>query len=162
MFDIGWGELLVIGIVALIVIGPKELPGALRTLGHWMGKVRRMAGDFQDQFREAMREAELADLKKEVDDMAAKASSYAAFDPIAEARQELEKAAGDLPGLETPSTSTTAAPVASTPSAEAPASADAAPPPAESAPAGEPHTPSVETETVAAEGSKPDSGRTSP
>ena len=44
MFDIGWGELLLIGIVALIVIGPKELPGALRTLGQWMGKLRRMAG----------------------------------------------------------------------------------------------------------------------
>ena len=43
MFDIGWSELLLIGVVALIVIGPKELPGVLRTLGQWMGKVRRMA-----------------------------------------------------------------------------------------------------------------------
>ena len=54
MFDIGWSELLVIGVVALIAIGPKELPGVLRAMGHWMGKVRRMASDFQDQFREAM------------------------------------------------------------------------------------------------------------
>jgi len=61
MFDIGWGELLLIGVVALIVIGPKELPGALRTLGQWMGKLRRMASEFQGQFQEAMREAELAD-----------------------------------------------------------------------------------------------------
>ena len=74
MFDIGWSELLLIGIVALIAIGPKELPGALRTLGQWMGKVRRMASEFQNQFHEAMREAELADLKKEVDEMAAKAA----------------------------------------------------------------------------------------
>ena len=59
MFDIGWCELLVIGIVALIVIGPKELPGALRTLGQWMGKIRRMAAEFQGQFQEAMREAEI-------------------------------------------------------------------------------------------------------
>ena len=51
MFDIGWGELLVIGVVALIVIGPKELPGVLRSLGHWMGKIRRMAAEFQGQFQ---------------------------------------------------------------------------------------------------------------
>ena len=68
MFDIGWGEFLLIGIVALIVIGPKELPGVLRTLGQWMTKLRRMASEFQGQFQEAMREAEMADLKKQVDD----------------------------------------------------------------------------------------------
>ena len=90
MFDIGWGELLLIGIVALIVIGPKELPGALRTLGQWMGKLRRMAGEFQGQFQEAMREAELADLKKQVDDMTTQAQSYANFDPVGEVRKELE------------------------------------------------------------------------
>ena len=67
MFDIGWGELLIIGIVALIAIGPKELPAALRALGQWMTKIRRMASDFQNQFQEAMREAELSDLKKEVE-----------------------------------------------------------------------------------------------
>ena len=60
MFDIGWGELLLIGIVALIAIGPKELPGVLRTLGQWMAKLRRMASEFQGQFQEAMREAEMA------------------------------------------------------------------------------------------------------
>ncbi len=74
MFDIGWGELLVIGVVALIAIGPKELPGVLRTLGQWMGKIRRMASEFQGQFQEAMREAEMADLKKQVDEMTAKAT----------------------------------------------------------------------------------------
>jgi len=67
MFDIGWSELLVIGVVALIAIGPRELPGVLRTVGLWVGKVRRMAAEFQGQFQEAMREAEMADLKKEVD-----------------------------------------------------------------------------------------------
>ena len=65
MFDIGWSELVVIGIVALIAIGPKELPGVLRTLGQWMTKIRRMAADFQSQFQEAMREAEMSDLKKQ-------------------------------------------------------------------------------------------------
>jgi sec-independent protein translocase protein TatB len=90
MFDIGWGELLVIGIVALVAIGPKELPGALRTLGQWMGKLRRMASEFQNQFQEAMREAEMADLKKQVDDLTSQASSYANFDPVGEVRKELE------------------------------------------------------------------------
>jgi sec-independent protein translocase protein TatB len=90
MFEIGWGELLIIGIVALIAIGPKELPGVLRTLGQWMSKLRRMASEFQSQFHEAMREAELADLKKQVDDMTSQAQSYANFDPVGEVRRELE------------------------------------------------------------------------
>jgi sec-independent protein translocase protein TatB len=99
MFDIGWSELVVIGIVALIAIGPKELPGVLRGLGHWMGKVRRMAAEFQDQFREAMREAEVADLKKQFDDMQATASNVATgFDnPLDTARREMEKAFEDKP-----------------------------------------------------------------
>jgi sec-independent protein translocase protein TatB len=100
MFDIGWSELLVIGIVALIVIGPKELPGALRTLGQWMGKIRRMASEFQGQFQDAMREAELADLKKEMDEMAAKAESYGQFDPLEDVRKDIEQSVGDLPPLE--------------------------------------------------------------
>jgi sec-independent protein translocase protein TatB len=90
MFDFSWSELLLIGVVALIFIGPKELPGVLRTLGQWMTKIRRMAGDFQNQFHDAMREAELADLKKEVDEMAAQAKSYSQFDPLADVRKDLE------------------------------------------------------------------------
>ena len=69
MFDIGGGELLVIAVVALIAIGPNELPGVLRMVGQWMGKARKMAGEFQGQFQEAMREAEMADLKKSFDEV---------------------------------------------------------------------------------------------
>ncbi|NEV01633.1 Sec-independent protein translocase protein TatB [Bradyrhizobium uaiense] len=69
MFDIGWSELVVIAVVALIAIGPKELPGVLRMVGQWMGKARRMASEFQGQFQEAMREAEMADLKKGFDEV---------------------------------------------------------------------------------------------
>jgi sec-independent protein translocase protein TatB len=69
MFDIGWSELVVIGVVALIAIGPKELPGVLRMVGQWMGKARKLAGEFQGQFQEAMREAEMADLKKSFDEV---------------------------------------------------------------------------------------------
>ena len=119
MFDIGWGELLLIGVVALIVIGPKELPGTLRMLGQWMGKLRRMASEFQGQFQEAMREAELADLKKQVDDMTSQAQSYANFDPVSEVRKELEStqqqiesAIADKPPTDSPSAAAAAEPTA--------------------------------------------------
>jgi sec-independent protein translocase protein TatB len=97
MFDIGWGELVVIGIVALIVIGPKELPTVLRTVGQWMSKVRRMASEFQGQFQEAMREAEFADLKKQVDAIGDTTRDFTKFDPLETARKEIEGAAEDKP-----------------------------------------------------------------
>ena len=62
-----------------IVIGPKELPAVLRTLGQWMTKIRRMAAEFQGQFQEAMREAEMADLKKQFDETTSSLNS--ALDP---------------------------------------------------------------------------------
>ncbi len=102
MFDIGWSELVVIGIVALIAIGPKELPGVLRTAGHWIGKMRRMAADFQSQFQEAMREAEMADLKKQVEDINQQAAGLASgFDPVATANAEIQQAI-DNAGRDTP------------------------------------------------------------
>ncbi|QND71008.1 Sec-independent protein translocase protein TatB [Tardiphaga sp. 172_B4_N1_3] len=76
MFDIGWSELVVIAVVALIAIGPKELPGVLRMVGQWMGKARKMASEFQGQFNEAMREAEMADVKKAFDDVKDVASGF--------------------------------------------------------------------------------------
>ena len=86
MFDIGWSELVVIAVVALIAIGPKELPGVLRMVGQYMGKIRRMASEFQGQFQEAMREAEMSDLKKHADDLNDTAkqltSSFENFDPL--------------------------------------------------------------------------------
>jgi sec-independent protein translocase protein TatB len=145
MFDIGWSEFVLIGIVALIVIGPKELPGALRTLGQWMGKLRRMASEFQGQFQEAMREAEMADLKKQVDEMTSQAQSYANLDPIAEVRrefettqQQIENAVTDQPSVPAPN-SPDAQATASTGSAEPeaqPQIADMTTPPA--APSSEP------------------------
>jgi sec-independent protein translocase protein TatB len=77
MFDIGWSELVVIAVVALIAIGPKELPGVLRMVGQWMGKARKMAAEFQGQFQEAMREAEMADLKKTFDEVKETATGFA-------------------------------------------------------------------------------------
>ena len=154
MFDIGWGELLLIGIVALIAIGPKELPGALRTLGQWMAKLRRMASEFQNQFHEAMREAEMADLKKQVDDLTSQAQSYANFDPIGDVRRELEGTQQQIESAmtaeppaspsdpaETAAVEASAAPPA-LPSADTPTPAPSADTPATapSSPAGEPTT----------------------
>jgi len=76
MFDIGWSELVLIGVVALVAIGPKELPGVLRMVGQWLGKARKMASEFQGQFQEAMREAEMADLKKSFDEVKEAASGF--------------------------------------------------------------------------------------
>src|SRR5581483_1969090 len=93
MFDISWTEFLLIGVVALIVIGPKELPSVLRTVGQWTRKVRSMASDFQNQFQEAMREAEMADLKKQVDDLA---HDFRSYDPLKSVRSDVEAAGRDI------------------------------------------------------------------
>jgi sec-independent protein translocase protein TatB len=107
MFDIGWSELVVIGIVALIVIGPKELPGVLRMLGQWMTRIRRMAAEFQGQFNEAMREAEMADLKKQVEQISDSARDLTNFDPIETARREMEGTLHDKPKTADPAPSAT-------------------------------------------------------
>lgn len=65
MFDIGWDEMLFTAIVAIVVIGPKDLPRALRTAGQWIGKVRRVSGHFRTGIESMIREAELADMEKE-------------------------------------------------------------------------------------------------
>jgi sec-independent protein translocase protein TatB len=90
MFDIGWGELLLVGIVALIVIGPKELPTVMRTIGHWMGRVKRMASEFQGQFQEALREAELDELKKQADDLASSVGDMT--NPLSDVQKDVERA----------------------------------------------------------------------
>jgi len=69
MFDISWSELLILGIVTLVFVGPKELPVFLRTLGRYAGVVRRHANEFKAQFDAAMREAELDSMRKEVENM---------------------------------------------------------------------------------------------
>jgi sec-independent protein translocase protein TatB len=92
MFGLNWGELVVIGVVALIAIGPKELPTVLRTLGQYMGKIKRMANEFQGQFQEALREAELTDLQKHAQDLTSSVTEFANIDPLAEVRKTGESA----------------------------------------------------------------------
>ncbi|MEZ5853329.1 MAG: Sec-independent protein translocase protein TatB [Hyphomicrobiaceae bacterium] len=67
MFDLTSSKLLILAVVALVVVGPKDLPALLRTVGRYLGMIRRQANDFRSQFEDAMRESELADLKKEVE-----------------------------------------------------------------------------------------------
>jgi len=69
MFDISWSELLILAIVTLVFVGPKELPVFLRALGRYAGVVRRHANEFKAQFDAAMREAELDSMRKEVEEM---------------------------------------------------------------------------------------------
>lgn len=100
MFDIGWSELVVVAVVALIAIGPKELPGVLRMVGQWMGKARRLASDFQGQFNEAMREAEMADIKKQFDDVTAAAKDMSPTNLLTSMTKDVE----DSMKIDTPTT----------------------------------------------------------
>ncbi|QTL02641.1 twin-arginine translocase subunit TatB [Aquabacter sp. L1I39] len=110
MFDIGWSELMLIGVVALIVIGPKELPSVLRTVGRTVTKVRRMAGEFQGQFQDALREAELSDVRKEIGDIAEGARKTfpgtEVFDPLRSIREEIRST---VTGIAAPAAATAAA-----------------------------------------------------
>ncbi|GAB4367515.1 MAG: Sec-independent protein translocase protein TatB [Kiloniellaceae bacterium] len=67
MFDIGWSEMAVIALVALIVIGPKDLPRTMKTVAHWMRKARSLTREFQSGIDEMVREAELEDARKALD-----------------------------------------------------------------------------------------------
>ncbi len=134
MFDIGWSELMLVGIVALIVIGPKELPSVLRTVGRTVTKLRRMAGEFQGQFQEALREADLADMRKEITDITDGARSSMStlatsemFDPLRSIRDEIRSGvenagkppAGDVASEGTAETPPVEPAPTETPSAEA-------------------------------------------
>jgi sec-independent protein translocase protein TatB len=119
MFDIGWSEIAVIAVVALIAIGPKELPGVLRMVGQWMGKARKMAAEFQGQFQEAMREAEMADLKKSFDEVREAASGFTGGNLMTSLEKDVSKSldidvldksgapATETPAIEPPVTPTT-------------------------------------------------------
>jgi sec-independent protein translocase protein TatB len=86
MFEIAWSELFIILVVAIIVVGPKELPGMLRGLGRIIGKLRRSADDFRRQFDESMREAGGEDLHRELNELRR-------HNPLNEIRNTIEEAA---------------------------------------------------------------------
>lgn len=87
MFDIGWTELLVVATVAIIVVGPKDLPRMLRTFGQTVGKVRRMAGEFQSTFNDAVRDVEK---QADIDDMRQAVEKAGNFDPLSDIKKSLD------------------------------------------------------------------------
>jgi sec-independent protein translocase protein TatB len=92
MFDIDAGKILVVGVVALLVIGPKDLPRVLRTVGQTVGRMRRMAAEFQNQFAEAIKEADLEDVKKEFSALRDSANIDTSFDAASLMRDEITTA----------------------------------------------------------------------
>lgn len=91
MFDIGWSEMLIIGVVALVVIGPKELPGALKTFAYWMKQARKLAREFQSGVDDMIRQAELDEARQAVEDARRKINKdiEEAVDPTGEVKQAL-------------------------------------------------------------------------
>ena len=97
MFDIGWSEILVIIVVAIVVVGPKELPRLMGTFGRYAGKLRRAAAEFQRQFDDAIRDTEMAEVKKAME--AVRAETASLNQPVM------------LPKVDAPASPTTPAPV---------------------------------------------------
>lgn len=99
MFDIGWSEMAVIAVIALIVIGPRELPGLLFTLGKLAAKARATLSEFQQGLADMAREAELEELRKKIDaarDLDPQREIAKAFDPTGEVEAALDQAAVDV------------------------------------------------------------------
>jgi sec-independent protein translocase protein TatB len=96
MFDLDISKMIIVGIVALAVIPPKDLPRVMRTVGQTIGKMRRMASEFQGQFMEAMREvereADLESVKKEFQAINDQAKIDTSFDPVGLMREDMTKA----------------------------------------------------------------------
>ena len=99
MFDLDISKMIIVGIVALAVIPPKDLPRVMRTVGQTVGKMRRMASEFQGQFMEAMREvereADLESVKKEFQAINDQAKIDTSFDPVGMMRDDITKAASN-------------------------------------------------------------------
>lgn len=88
MFDVSWSELLLVAIVAILVVGPKELPALLRSLGRMLGKLRSTADEFRKQFDEAVREAGAEDLQREM-------QALRKNNPLTQIRDSIDEAARD-------------------------------------------------------------------
>jgi sec-independent protein translocase protein TatB len=150
MFDIGWVELMLIAVVAVVVVGPKDLPRAMRVVGQWTGKMKRMAREFQGQFNEALREAELDTVRKDVE-------AIGKIDPLAGVRKEMAKvdtAVRDATRADAKPAAAVSAPAAAEPLTETEAPAPPEEPPA--IPPAEPAVPAAaEPAAEAGTGAKP-------
>ncbi len=88
MFEIGWSELLLVGILAIVLFRPADLPDVMRALGRGAAKLKRTIYDLQEQFKTAMHEADLHDVHKAIEDM----SDLRSLSP----RSQISKALGDV------------------------------------------------------------------
>ena len=103
MFDLGWSELFIIGLVTLLVVGPKELPRVLRTISQLMAKARGLAREFQSSVDEMVRESELDDLKKEIKALKGDADISGQMRSIMrDAEEDLEQSTGSKSNATTP------------------------------------------------------------
>lgn len=96
MLDIGWTELFVIAVVAIIVVGPKDLPRMLRSLGQYAGKLRRTAGEFREQFDEAIRDSEFDELKSSVESVSNMNPMGEIRDAVTDSLDPLKKSAEEI------------------------------------------------------------------
>ena len=129
MFDIGWPEMALVAVIALIIIGPKDLPRILRYAGRWAGKARRMAREFQRNFDDMVRESDLGEIKKSVDQVGAFNAVKDignSIDPTGEMKKDIEsltkdagETASDAPQSDAPQSD---APQSDAPQSEAPQS----------------------------------------
>lgn len=134
MFDIGGYELIVIAAVAILVVGPRELPGMLRSVGRFVTQARQMMTGVQRQFNDALKEAELDDVKKTIDDVRSlnptnklRKTIAKEFQPFADAGDSVKKSVGQV-GTKGPAPAAATAAAEETPSSPAakPAVADKA------------------------------------
>jgi len=130
MFDVSWSELLILGIVTLVFVGPKELPGLMRTLGKYAGMARRHANEFKAQFDAAMAEAELESMRQEVEKMQASIN-----DEVMRTKTSIDEA-GKMARIDAPA-SVPAAPALTVSSGEAPSGPAQPMPPMPAPPRGE-------------------------
>ena len=136
MFDFAWSEIAVIAVVALVVIGPKDLPKVLRTVGTWVGKARAVAREFQSSLDQMIREAELEEVRKQVEDAAKVDMSEAierTIDPAGELKHGFAEPASELTPPPAPPAAIEAANPPSEPAASEPTEETGEP--AQSAPA---------------------------
>ncbi len=145
MFDIGWQEIIILMLIALIVVGPKDLPRIVKTAGQWMGKARGYARDFQRSIEEAADATEIDAIKKEIDETNRElANARRDVNEGADAvKRDVEESAGDVNKM--------LAEDAMKPSPEAAAKANGGAPPADEPASGDGAAPAAEGEPAAAE-----------
>ncbi len=134
MFDIAWSELLLVMVVAILVVGPKELPGALRALGRIIGKLRRTADEFRRQFEDTIRDTGAEELQREINELRYNNPLTDIRDTLEEAARDADQKAQQPPAIEAPAGET------------APGAAETA---------GQPSAPPSDTATAASETGSP-------